>query len=130
MPGFGTFQNIDFFRLFKYGGRVGKGIVKFCHPLQVANFSMLLVQNSLHDINIMTFESILSVFLFKELKIKLILPNLKHGAQRSHSEACSLKKCTLPYIYFVFKCLVLYFGIKKEWLEKKFEYFFIGSEHP
>ena len=64
---------------------------------------------------------------FKELKIKLILPNLRHGAQRSHSEACSLKKCTLPYIYFVFKCLVLYFGIKKEWLEKKFEYFFIGK---
>ena len=61
---------------------------------------------------------------FKELKIKLILRNLKH------LEACSLKKCTLPYIYFVFKCLVLYFGIKKEWLEKKFEYFFIGSEHP
>ena len=67
---------------------------------------------------------------FKELKIKLILRNLKHGAQRSHLEACSLKKCTLPYIYFVFKCLVLYFGIKKELLEKKFEYFFIGSEHP
>ena len=97
------FQNIDFFRLFKYGGRVGKGIVKFYHTLQVANFSMLLVQNSLRYINIMTFESILSVFCsrqvcFKELKIKLILPNLKHGAQRSHSEACSLKKCTLPYI--------------------------------
>ena len=67
---------------------------------------------------------------FKELKIKLILLNFRQGAQRSHSEACSLKKCTLPYIYFVFKCLVLYFGIKKEWLEKKFEYFFIGSEHP
>ena len=56
---------------------------------------------------------------FKELKIKSILLNLKHGAQRSHSEAFSLKKCTLPYIYFVFKCLVLCFGIKKEWLEKK-----------
>ena len=67
---------------------------------------------------------------FKELKINLILINLRHGAQRSHSDACSLKKCTLPYIDFVFKCLVLYFGIKKEWLEKKFEYFFIGSEHP
>ena len=82
----------------------------------------------------MTFESILGVFLFKTGMFqrieKLILPNLKHGAQRFHSEACSLKKCTLPYIYFVFKCLVLYFGIKKEWLEKKFEYFFIGSEHP
>ena len=59
---------------------------------------------------------------FKELKIKLILLNLKHDAKRSHSEACSLKKCTLPYIYFAFKCLMLYFGIKKEWLEKKFEY--------
>ena len=44
---------------------VGKGIVKFCHPLQVANFSMLLVQNSLRYVNIMTFESILGVFLFK-----------------------------------------------------------------
>ena len=110
-------------------------MVKFCHPLQIANFSMLLVQNSLRYINVMTFESILSVFLFKRgtfqrIKIKLILPNLKHGTQRSHSEACSLKKCTLPYIYFVFKCLMLYFGIKKEWLEKKFEHFFIGSEHP
>ena len=96
---------------------------------------MLLVQNSLHYINIMTFESFLGVFLFKtgkfqELKIKLILLNFKHGVQRSHSQACSLKKCTLPYTYFVFKCLVLYFGIKKEWLEKKFEYIFIGSEHP
>ena len=65
MYGFGTFQNIDFFRLFKYGGRVRKGIVKFCHPLQVANFSMLLVQNCQRYVNIMTFESILGVFLFK-----------------------------------------------------------------
>ena len=63
--GIGTFQNIDFFRLFKYGGKVGKRIVKFCHPLQVANFSMLLVQNSLRYVNIMTFESILDAFLFK-----------------------------------------------------------------
>ena len=84
----------------------------------------------------MTFESILGVCLFKtgmfqRIKIKLSLPNLKHGAQRSHSEACSLKKCTLPHIYFVFKCLVLYFGIKKKRvIRKKFEYFFIGSEHP
>ena len=62
--------------------------------------------------------------------LALILLNFKHGAQRSLLEACSLKKCTLPYIYFVFICLVLYFGIKKGWLEKKFEYFFIGSEHP
>ena len=50
---------------FDYGGRVGKGIGKFCHPFQVANFSMLLVQNSLGYINIMTFGSILGVFLFK-----------------------------------------------------------------
>ena len=42
-----------------------KGIVKFCHPLQVANFSMLLVQNCLRYVNVMTFESILVVFLFK-----------------------------------------------------------------
>ena len=62
--GFGTFQNIDFFRLFKYGDRVGKILVKFCHPLQVANFSMRLVQNSLRYVN-MTLESILGVFLFK-----------------------------------------------------------------
>ena len=47
------------------GGRVGKGIVKICHPLQVANFSMLLVQNCLRYVNNMTFESILCVFLFK-----------------------------------------------------------------
>ena len=48
-----------------YGGRVGKGVVKFCHPLQVAIFSMLLVQNSLRNVNIMTFESIIGVILFK-----------------------------------------------------------------
>ena len=38
-------------------------IVKFCHPLQVANFSMLLVQNGLHFVNIMTFESLLGAVL-------------------------------------------------------------------
>ena len=38
---------------------------KFGHPLQVANFSMRLVQNSMRYVNIMTFESILGVFLFK-----------------------------------------------------------------
>ena len=42
-----------------------KGIVTFCHPLQVANFSLLLVQNSLRYVNTMTFESILSICLFK-----------------------------------------------------------------
>ena len=47
------------------GGRVGTRLVKFCYPLQVADFSMLLVQNSIHYINITTFESILCVFLLK-----------------------------------------------------------------
>ena len=42
-----------------------KGLVKFCHPLQVAIFSLLLVQNSLRYVNTMTFESILSICLFK-----------------------------------------------------------------
>ena len=56
---------VFFPRLFKYGGRVGKLLVKFCHPRQVANFSMLLVQNSLHYVNIMTFESNLVAFLIK-----------------------------------------------------------------
>ena len=64
---------------------------------------------------------------FKELKIKLILLNFKHGVQRSHSQACSLKKCTLPYTYFIFKCLVLYFGIKKEWLEKSLNTFSLAA---
>ena len=59
------FKILIFFRLFKYGGRVGKGIGKFCHPLQVANLSMLLVQNSQRYVNIMNFGSILGVFLFK-----------------------------------------------------------------
>ena len=63
--GLAHFKILIFFRFFKYGGRVGKGIGKFCHPLQVANFSMLLVQNSLRYVNIMTFGSILGVFLFK-----------------------------------------------------------------
>ena len=63
--GLAHFKILIFFRLFKYGGRVGKRLVKFCHPLQVANFSLLLVQNSLCYVNIMTFESILGVFLFK-----------------------------------------------------------------
>ena len=63
--GLAHFKILIFFRFFKYGGRVGKGIVKFCHPLQVVNFSLLLVQNSLRYVNTMTFESILSISLFK-----------------------------------------------------------------
>ena len=92
---------------------------------------MLLVQNSLHYVNIMTFKNILGVFLFKvcfkELKIKLILLNLKHDVQRSHSQACSLKKYTLSYIYFVFKCLVLYFGIKREVRKKSLNTFSLAT---
>ena len=53
-----------FFRLFKYGGRVGKRLVKFYHLLQVANFSLRVIQNNLHYVKIMNFESILGVFLF------------------------------------------------------------------
>ena len=63
--GLAHFKTLIFFRLFKYGVMVGKRLVKFCHPLQVANFSLLLVQNSLHYVNIMNFESTLGVFLFK-----------------------------------------------------------------
>ena len=63
--GLAHFKILIFFCLFKYGGRVAKRLVKFCHLLQVANLSMLLVQNSLHCVNIMTFRSSLGVFLFK-----------------------------------------------------------------
>ena len=66
---------------------------------------------------------------FKELKIKLNLLNLKHGVQKSNSEAYSLKKCTLPYANFVFKCLVIFWN-QRRGLEKKFDCFLIGSEHP
>ena len=65
--GWAHFKILIFSRLVKYGGRVGKRLEKFCHPpLQVANFTMLLVQISLHYGNIMTFESILGVVLFKK----------------------------------------------------------------
>ena len=57
----------------------------------------------------------------KELKIKSIFLIFKHVVKSFLSEPCSLKKCTLPYIYFAFICLILLFGIKKERLEKKFE---------
>ena len=63
--GLALFKMLIFFRLFKYGGRVRKILEKFCHPLPVANFSMRLVQKSMRYVNIMTFESILGVFLFK-----------------------------------------------------------------
>ena len=63
--GLAHFKILIFSDFSSMGGRVGKRLVKFCHPLQVANFSMLLVKNNLHYVNIMTFESILGVFLFK-----------------------------------------------------------------
>ena len=64
--GLAHFKILIFFRLFKYGGRIGKRLVRFCHPLQVANFSMLLVQNSLYYVNIMTFESFLGGFFVQD----------------------------------------------------------------
>ena len=42
---------------------LGKGLEKE-YPLQVANISMLLVENCLPYIHIMTFENILGVFFF------------------------------------------------------------------
>ena len=57
--------DLSYIPTFQVWGRVGKRLVKFCHPLQVANFSMLLVQISLRYVNIVTFESILGLFLFK-----------------------------------------------------------------
>ena len=60
--GLAYFKIFIFFRLFKYGGRVGKRLVTFCHPLRVASFSTLLVQNSMHYTNIMTFEQFRFIF--------------------------------------------------------------------
>ena len=51
---------------------MGVGLEK-CHPLQVAKFLMLLVQNCLRYVNIMTFESILSVFMFKTGMLQRII---------------------------------------------------------
>ena len=55
--GFAHFKTLTFSDFSSLG--VGLENVKLCHPLHVANFSMLLAQNSLHYVNIMTFESIL-----------------------------------------------------------------------
>ena len=63
--GLAHFKILLFSDFSSMGGRVVKLIVKFCNPLQVANFSLLLVQNSLRYVNTMTFESILSICLFK-----------------------------------------------------------------
>ena len=80
-------------------------------------------------------------------RILKILKN-ENGPRASSAPALELNTIIFKHVYwymqqisgerlqdhwssgFVFKCLMLYLGIKKEWLEKKFEYFFIGSEHP
>ena len=117
-----------FFLLFKYGGRAGKRLVKFCHPLQVAKFSMLLVQNSLHY---MIFESILIVCLFKtgmfqRIENQINFTNFKTWC----SQACSLKKMHTTLYLFSFQMSCVVFWNQKRVVRKKFEYFFIGSEHP
>ena len=63
--GLAHFKILIFSDFSSMGVGLEKQLVKFCHPLQVANCSMLLVQNRLPCINIMTFESFLGVFLFK-----------------------------------------------------------------
>ena len=76
----------------------------------------------------MTFESILGVLLFKTGMFQRIKNQINFTKFKTWcSEACSLKKCTLPYIYFVFKCLVFYFGIKKEWLENSLNTFSLAA---
>ena len=83
----------------------------------------------------MTFKSICDVLFVQEC----ICERIENQINFSNFQIClevsfrglKLEKCSLPYIYFVFICLIFfYFGIKKERSEKKFEYFFIGSEHP
>ena len=63
--GLAHFKILIFSDFSSMGVGLEKLLVKFCHPLQVANFSMRLVQNSLRYVNIMTFDSILGVFLLK-----------------------------------------------------------------
>ena len=64
----------------------------------------------------------------KELKIKLCFLIFKHVVERSHSEACSFKNAHYPLFILFSYVFFLYFGIKKKTV-RKFEYFFIGSEH-
>ena len=66
---------------------------------------------------------------FKELKIKLNLQNLKHGVQRPHSQACSFKNSHYHILILFSNVLCCIWNQKRE-DRKKFEYFFIGSEHP
>ena len=68
---------------------------------------------------------------FKELKIKLYLLNLNTVFSGLIQRPVACKNAHYPYNNFVFKSVSCdEFGITKEGLEKKSEYFFIGSEHP
>ena len=83
----------------------------------------------------MTFESIPDVFLFKTdmfQRIKNKINFTKFKAQCSEVSFRGLqigKRHTTLYL-FCFQMFCVVFWNKKEWLEKKFEYFFIGSEQP
>ena len=100
-------------RLFKDGGRVGKAIVKLCHPLQSANFSMLLDQNSLCYVNIMTFESILGVFLFKTgmfqgIKNEINITKFKTWCSKVSYRELEKLHTTLYLFCFQMSCVVFW----------------------
>ena len=125
------------FKILIFSGYSSMGrLVKFCHPLQVANFSMLLVQNSLHYVKIMTFESIIVVFLFRpgmfqRIKNQINFTKFKALCSEVSFTGLQLKKMhTTLYLFCFQMSCVVFWNKKKVWLEKKFEYFFIGSEHP
>ena len=103
---------------------VEKRLVKFCHPLQVANFVMLLVQNSLRYVSFIPLTAFYEYFCstqvcFKDLKIKSILLNFKHGVQRSHSQACTLKKMHTTLYLFCFQMSCVVFWNQKSVIRKK-----------
>ena len=81
----------------------------------------------------MTFESIQSIYVcsrqvcFKELKNKLILLNLKHGAQRSHSEACSLKKMHTTLYLFCYQMSCVVFWNQKSGVKKSLNTFSLAA---
>ena len=66
--GLAHFKILIFSDFSSMGVGLEKILVKFCHPLPVADFSMRLVQNSLYYVNIMTVESTIGVYLFKRIK--------------------------------------------------------------
>ena len=121
-----------FFRLFKYGGRVGKGIVTFCHPLQVANFSVIWVQNSLRYVKIKTFESILGVLLFKTGTFQRIRNLINFNKFKTWGSEVSFRGLYLEnnahYPTFILFSNVLCFILEKqEWLEKCFNTFSLAA---